>query len=448
MKPLPELIAFLDGLPEPHIVFDLQYRILAANTAYLQQFSPQRSVIGRTCYEVSHNFSVPCDQAGESCPMALSRESGQRERVLHLHHTPHGEAYVNIELAPLPGEDGTPVFFVEKMEPLRVAESRPNVQGLVGRAPAFRQMLELVARVAPSRAAVLLLGESGTGKELVAHALHDASPRAGKSLVAVDCSSLPEALFESELFGHERGAFTGAAGQRGGLVEAASGGTLFLDEVGDIPLPMQVKLLRLLETGTYRRVGSTDLRHADIRVVSATHRDLPAMVAEGRFREDLYYRLCTFPIRLPALRERTEDIALLAAALLERVASPRHLRLSRDALIQLSSLDYPGNVRELRNLLERATLLCDGDTVEGVHIQKAVDTGIWARPARHSPTPLVLQPAASSSVATVASGSSLKSLERDTLRALAAAHTGSRAELAAQLGMSERSLYRKLKALG
>lgn len=448
MKPLPELIAFLDGLPEPHIVFDLQYRILAANTAYRQQFSPQRSVIGRTCYEVSHNFSVPCDQAGESCPMALSRESGQRERVLHLHHTPHGEAYVNIELAPLPGEDGTPVFFVEKMEPLRVAESRPNVQGLVGRAPAFRQMLELVARVAPSRAAVLLLGESGTGKELVAHALHDASPRAGKSLVAVDCSSLPEALFESELFGHERGAFTGAAGQRGGLVEAASGGTLFLDEVGDIPLPMQVKLLRLLETGTYRRVGSTDLRHADIRVVSATHRDLPAMVAEGRFREDLYYRLCTFPIRLPALRERTEDIALLAAALLERVASPRHLRLSRDALIQLSSLDYPGNVRELRNLLERATLLCDGDTVEGVHIQKAVDTGIWARPARHSPTPLVLQPAASSSVATVASGSSLKSLERDTLRALAAAHTGSRAELAAQLGMSERSLYRKLKALG
>lgn len=448
MKPLPELIAFLDGLPEPHIVFDLQYRILAANTAYRQQFSPQRSVIGRTCYEVSHNFSVPCDQAGESCPMALSRESGQRERVLHLHHTPHGEEYVNIELAPLPGEDGTPVFFVEKMEPLRVAESRPNVQGLVGRAPAFRQMLELVARVAPSRAAVLLLGESGTGKELVAHALHDASPRAGKSLVAVDCSSLPEALFESELFGHERGAFTGAAGQRGGLVEAASGGTLFLDEVGDIPLPMQVKLLRLLETGTYRRVGSTDLRHADIRVVSATHRDLPAMVAEGRFREDLYYRLCTFPIRLPALRERTEDIALLAAALLERVASPRHLRLSRDALIQLSLLDYPGNVRELRNLLERATLLCDGDTVEGVHIQKAVDTGIWARPARHSPTPLVLQPAASSSVAAVASGSSLKSLERDTLRALAAAHTGSRAELAAQLGMSERSLYRKLKALG
>jgi DNA-binding NtrC family response regulator len=447
MKPLPQLTAFLDGLPEPHIVFDAQYRILAANKAYRQQFSPQRSVIGRTCYEVSHHFSVPCDQAGESCPLARSRESGQRERVLHLHHTPQGEAYVNIELAPLPGEDGAPAFFVEKMEPLRVAESRPAAQGLVGRAPAFRQMLELVARVAPSRAAVLLLGESGTGKELVAHALHEGSPRAGNPLVAVDCSSLPEALFESELFGHERGAFTGASGPRGGLVEAASGGTLFLDEVGDIPLPMQVKLLRLLETGTYRRVGSTDVRHADIRVVSATHRDLPGMVASGRFREDLYYRLCTFPIRLPALRERREDIALLAPALLERVAAPRQLRLSKEAQARLSALHYPGNVRELRNLLERAALLCDGDVVEGSHVQMAVDTGIWARPvleATEPPEPT--SPDHKLPNVTVA-GSKLKSLERETLRALAAAHTGSRAELAARLGISERSLYRKLKAL-
>ena len=447
MQALPELTAFLDGLPEPHIVFDAQYRILAANTAYRRQFSPQRSVIGRTCYEVSHHFSVPCDQAGESCPLARSRESGQRERVLHLHHTPQGEAYVNIELAPLPGEDGTPAFFVEKMEPLRVAESQPASQGLVGRAPAFRHMLELVARVARSRATVLLLGESGTGKELVAHALHEASPRAGKALVAVDCSSLPEALFESELFGHERGAFTGAAGPRGGLVEAASGGTLFLDEVGDIPLPMQVKLLRLLETGTYRRVGSTDLRHADIRVVSATHRDLPAMVADGRFREDLYYRLCTFPIRLPALRERRDDIALLAPALLERVAAPRRLRLSKEALTRLSALDYPGNVRELRNLLERAALLCDGDVVEGSHVQLAVDTGIWARPARHAPVLYGPSSPAHAAPRTDVAGSPLKSLERDTLRALAAAHTGSRAELAARLGISERSLYRKLKAL-
>jgi transcriptional regulator with PAS, ATPase and Fis domain len=229
LKPLPELTAFLEGLPEPHILFDAQYRILAANAAYRRQYSPDRSVVGRCCYEVSHHFAVPCDQAGESCPLAQSRVSGQRERVLHLHHTAQGEEYVNIELSPLPGPDGEPAFYVEKMEPLRVAQSQPAAQGMIGRSEAFQRMLSLVARVAPSRATVLLLGESGTGKELVARAVHEASPRAGKPLVAVDCSSLPENLFESELFGHERGAFTGASTAKGGLVEAASGGTLFLD---------------------------------------------------------------------------------------------------------------------------------------------------------------------------------------------------------------------------
>jgi transcriptional regulator with GAF, ATPase, and Fis domain len=183
---------------------------------------------------------------------------------------------------------------------------------------------------------VLLLGESVTGKELVAQAVHEASPRAANPLVVVDCASLPESLFESELFGHERGAFTGANTSKPGLVEAASGGTLFLDEVGDIPLPMQVKLLRLLESGTYRRVGSTELRRTDVRVVAATHRDLKAMVAEGRFREDLYYRLSTFPITLPALRDRVEDMPLLAVALLARVAPQRRISLSTGCRTQLS----------------------------------------------------------------------------------------------------------------
>ena len=315
-EPPAELVSFLEGLPDPHILLDDRYRILAANGAYRRQFGAaggtdggaEGGVVGRTCHAVSHHASVPCDQAGESCPLAQARASGQRERVLHVHHTAQGEEYVQIELAPLVGEDGNTGFFVEKMVPLPVAaQPVPSAQGLIGRSPAFQKMLGLVARVAPSRAAVLLLGESGTGKELVAHAVHQGSLRARRALVPVDCSSLPEALFESELFGHEKGAFTGAAQARPGLVEAADGGTLFLDEVGDIPLPLQVKLLRLLETGTYRRVGSTGLRHADLRVVSATHRNLQHMVAAGRFREDLYYRLSTFPIHLPPLRERQGD---------------------------------------------------------------------------------------------------------------------------------------------
>ena len=233
-------------------------------------------------------------------------------------------------------------------------------------------------------------------------------------------------------------------------MEAASGGTLFLDEVGDIPLTMQVKLLRLLETGTYRRVGSTEQRHADIRVVSATHRNLDQMVAQGRFREDLYYRLSTFPIHLPALRERRDDIALLAASLLTRVAPKRKLKLSDAALALLQAQDYPGNVRELRNLLERSALMCDGDSLDATHVEQALRSGrrpTAAAPDRgNSMLPGAAQAVAGAALPVAAPGA-LKSVERAALHEMVKAHPGSRAELARQLGISERSLYRKIKTL-
>jgi DNA-binding NtrC family response regulator len=304
---------------------------------------------------------------------------------------------------------------------------------MVGRAPAFRRMLELMARVAPSDATVMLQGESGTGKELVAKAIHDASRRAERPFVAVDCSGLTETLFESELFGHEKGAFTGASARRIGLVESAAGGTLFLDELGDIPLGMQVKLLRLLETGTFRRVGASDFLKADIRLISATHRNLLAMVADGRFRQDLYYRLNTFPISLPALRERLTDVPLLADALLTRVAPGRGLRLSQAALDSLMSYTYPGNVRELRNVLERASLLCDSTTILPEHLPEEVcASAAGGAVAEHfdasrSPT--------------------LGELQDLALRERLALHHGNRKALAAELGISERTLYRKLRGL-
>ncbi len=469
VQPLPELVAYLEGLPEPHILFDRHYRIVAANAAYRRQFSPRGSVIGRTCYEVSHRFAVPCDQAGESCPLAQSRRSGQRERVLHLHHTPHGEAYVDIELTPLRDAEGREAWYIEKMEPLRVTQGVPGREGLIGRAPAFQAMLGLVARVGPSEASVLLQGETGTGKELVARALHEGSARAQHPLVVVDCASLPETLFESELFGHERGAFTGAHAARAGLVEAASGGTLFLDEVGDIPLPIQVKLLRLLESGTYRRVGSTELRRADVRVVSATHRDLAAMVADGRFREDLYYRLATFPIGLPPLRERPGDLALLVPALLARVAPGRPMELAPGALERLARHAFPGNVRELRNVLERALLLSDGARIEAATIELALQTGMLPVPTpARAPQIAAAPPAGAGDVAAddgmaadgVANGAadrgpigaeptarSLRALEQAALRDALAAHRGNRRELARTLGISLRTLYRKLRTL-
>ena len=330
--PLPELISFLNSLPEPHILFDRQYRVLAANAAYRRNFGENQTFIGRTCYDISHQSNVPCDQAGEICPVQRSIISEQRERVLHLHHTPKGDAYVHIELFPIRDGMGNISFFIEKMEPVSVARGIVDITGLVGRDPIFQRMLDMATRVATSEANVLLLGESGTGKELVANAVHEASCRADKPFVALDCSGISEALFESELFGYERGAFTGATSRHTGLIESASGGTLFLDEVGDIPLAMQVKLLRLLENGTYRRVGSVDLLKSNIRLVSATHRDLFAMVQNGSFRQDLYFRLCTFPIELPPLRKRLSDIPILVKSLIARICPDRNLSISDEPI--------------------------------------------------------------------------------------------------------------------
>ena len=439
---LPELISYLEELVEPHILFDNQDRIIAANAAYRRQFGHKVSVIGRTCYEVSHHFNAPCDQSGEVCPLAQAKLSGHREKVLHLHHTPKGESYVNIELAPILNKNGEQAYFVEKMEELLVNQGSSSKQTIIGRSPVFLQALEMVSRVGPSRASVLLEGESGTGKELFARALHEASPRAKAPLVVVECASLTENLFESELFGHERGAFTGANVSRIGLVESASGGTLFLDELGDIPLTMQVKLLRLLESGTYRRVGSTELRSTDVRIVSATHRDLRSMVANGTFREDLYYRLSTFPIQLPPLRQRVEDIPLLATALLSRVSPQRHMSISETALAYLSTYTFPGNVRELRNIMERAALLSDGTLIERAHVERSISTETKSNsPLRHysqktEVTETSRQP-----------GRSLQEVERDELLRQLEYHQGNRTELARKLGISERTLYRKLRLL-
>lgn len=446
-----ELTSFLEGLPEPHILCDPDYRIVAANQAYRHLYGGEEELTGRTCYEVSHHFDRPCDQAGESCPMARARESGQRERILHLHHTSCGQSYVNIELTPLLNPRGEMTGYIEKMETVQHAHLQPQAQGLIGRSPAFRQMLALVMRIAPTDSAVMLLGETGTGKDLVAQTLHASSQRAAKPFVPVDCSSLTETLFESELFGHERGAFTDAHRAKAGLVETAHEGTLFLDEVGDIPLTMQVKLLRLLENGVYRRVGSTEQRQADVRIISATHRDLPTMVREGRFREDLYHRLCTFPIRLPPLRARADDLPLLADSLLSRLMPKRRIKLTSDALELLGHQPFHGNVRELRNLLERAIVLTDGTQigVEAVEWALQLDRDLLKDPqdgAKKSALSGSHLPMGGTGEGTLRG--SWQRLRVEQLRERLQGWSGTRTELARELGVSERTLYRKLKALG
>ncbi|MGE5490768.1 MAG: sigma-54 interaction domain-containing protein [Actinomycetota bacterium] len=432
---LSELLSFLDGLPEPRIVMDTDFRIVAANQAYVREFGGGQPIRGRTCYEVSHHFTVPCDQAGESCPLKQCLETGLPQRVLHLHHTPRGEEHVDVETVPVRDETGKVAYFVETMRQVRQARGRAAAQGLVGRAPSFMRMLEQVLRVAPADSAVLLLGETGTGKELVARAIHEASHRSSGAFVAVDCAGLSEALFESELFGYEKGAFTGASHRKLGLVEAASGGTLFLDEIGDLPLALQVKLLRLLETATYRRVGGLDTLPADFRLVAATHRDLRAMVEEGTFRQDLYYRVSVFPIRTPALHERAADIPLLAASLLERVDRKPGRSFTSDALEWLTNRRYPGNIRELRNLIERAALMSDHEVISREDLQGVDDESGGER--------LALPAAEGFAVAGVAS---LEELEASYVRWAAKECGGDLPRLAERLGVSVRTLYRKLKA--
>src|SRR5579863_5277945 len=241
--------------------------------------------------------------------------------------------------------------------------------------PKMQAVLELVAQVGPSKASVLLTGESGTGKELIAEAIHLASPRAKAPFVRLHCAALSESLLESELFGHERGAFTGAVSRREGRFKQADGGTLFLDEIAEVPLGVQVKLLRFLQEKTFERVGGNETIKVDTRVIAATHRDLPAEIKKGTFREDLFYRLNVVTIELPPLRERRGDIAALSSFFLRRYAAENGKAIdtfSDDTLRALLEYHWPGNVRELENVVERAVVLCEGPSIEKRHLPPAV----------------------------------------------------------------------------
>lgn len=306
--------------------------------------------------------------------------------------------------------------------------------GLVGRSPAIRAVVESIARVAPTDASVLILGETGTGKELVARAVHRTSGRANGPFVAVNCAGLAEGILESELFGHVRGAFTGAMRDRVGLFETASGGSILLDEIGDMSLTLQQRLLRVLQEREVVRVGASRATPVDVRVIASTHRDLGTLVQEGRFREDLLYRLNVFPIAIPPLRERREDIPLLVAHALdrlrERVPQAQRLMCSAFAIRVLRAYAWPGNVRELFGALELAAIHAGFSRIETQHLPTAVRD---AAAARH--TPRYRAPG-------------LEDAERSAIVA-ALEHSGGTVSRAAELlGMGRTTLWRKLKAYG
>jgi len=332
----------------------------------------------------------------------------------------------------------------------RRSQGEPAVRDIVGASPRMQRIFRLVSKVAATDSAVLLIGESGTGKELVARSIHLQSRRAQGPFVPVHLGAIPETLIESELFGHVRGAFTGATGERRGLIEEADGGTLFLDEVGDMPATAQVKLLRTLEGSEVRRLGDNETRVVDVRVVAATHRNLMAEVEAGRFRQDLFYRLNVVTIDLPPLRARREDVGLLASYFLERVGARegrRDLRFDREAEDLLERYDYPGNVRELEHAVEHAVAVSEGSVIHAADLPASV------RSPRLLPRPQETAAGTADAPATAAGTAerdtwSLAEVEREHIERVLARHDGNASAAARQLGISRTTLWRKLRAYG
>jgi Nif-specific regulatory protein len=313
-------------------------------------------------------------------------------------------------------------------------KERYDFSSIIGTSGPVRQMYEQMAQVAATNTTVLIRGESGTGKELIAHAIHYNSPRANKPFVKVSCAALPDSLIESELFGYEKGAFTGAEQRKKGRFELAEGGTLFLDEIGDINLSTQVKLLRVLQEREFERLGSTETIKVNVRLLAATNKDMERAIAAGTFREDLYYRLNVFTIFVPPLRERKADLLLLVDHFLEKFSREHHKnikRISTPAIDMLMSYHWPGNVRELENTLERAVLMCDGQVVHGHHLPPSLQTA-----------------EASGTVTRVSLADAVAGFEKDLIQDALKTTRGNRAKAARLLDTTERVLNYKVKKYG
>ena len=446
-----------DEAPIGYVQERLDTRLIHANRAAM-------SILGIKPQEVAETFgkSLVPETADAQSRLRGVLESFERgnesSAVLELRRKDNGEpVWIQWWSKPAPGGQYTRTMFVDITERVLLEQEQVrlkaqnaylwdeirsvhNLGELIGSSRAIRHVMQQIQLVAPTGAAVLVTGESGTGKELVARAIHERSPRKGRALITVNCGAIPENLFESEFFGHVRGAFTGALKDKLGRFELADGGTLFLDEISETPLAMQVKLLRVLQEQELERVGDTRRRKIDIRIVAATNRDLKQAVDAGHFRQDLYYRLSVFPIELPPLRERCDDILPLAAHFVTQTARRMNRpaqRLTQTAMDQLTSYTWPGNVRELQNAVERAVILAQGGALQ-------FD---WLKGANPLPT-AAAAPAAPLAVLTNAE---LKQRERQNLMAALAQTRGKifgPTGTAALLGMKPTTVTSRLKALG
>lgn len=438
------LQSIIDASDNGFVVIDKNYNIVAANKSYCAAYGiDSEAVIGRKCHEVSHHSDVPCHLNGEDCPHKRVFETKAPHQVLHIHYDHQNEEeHVRIKGSPVYGTDGD-LFLGEAIFPIAKSDDLGcDKQRMLGTSPSFLACIEEMSGAAKSDVPILLNGESGVGKELAAKFIHNKSERRAHPFISIDCASITEGIFESELFGHERGAFTGCVGRRHGLIESAENGTLFMDEIGEIPLALQGRLLRALDTGYYRRLGGREDLHVDVRIICATHDNLRQMVEQGTFRADLYYRIAGISITIPPLRERRPDIAPLVKAMLEKTRTPDGSagRITIEAMELLQNYDYPGNIRELHNILQKALAISTSGLITPDLI-KLNDFAIV-----HNNTVLHKNNGGNEvRLTSPSTNRSLTDVEATHIESLLHQHNGHRAKVAEELRISERTLYRKLK---
>lgn len=430
----PTCEAIIDLFPDPFVVIDRNFQIVSANQKYKDHYQiGHEDIVGKYCYQISHRIDHPCSQNGEHCPLEQVVETGQTTSVMHIHCTHGHEEHVQISAAPIHDNLGNVLYMGETIQPIPSQTDEDQI--LIGRSNSLLRLISILYRVAPTQSTVLILGESGVGKDCAAHYIHHHSDRNLDPFVVVDCGSLGESLIESELFGYEKGAFTGADRRKTGLFESANHGTLFIDEIGELPLQLQTKLLRVLETGTIRRIGGTEYIKVDVRIIAATNRDPQKMVQNKEFRQDLYYRLSAFPVTIPPLRERLEDIPELAEYFLKQMDDGEsQLPLSPEVIEKLLKYNYPGNVRELRNLIERALILAAGSSIMPEFVVYDEDH-ISTTPTFMAQTDVIDE------ARVIRSTRLTRQQVLDTLKQC----NGHRAKAARMLGVSERTIYRHIK---
>ncbi len=409
----------------PFVIIDASLTIVGLNKAWEKRHTVcKEELIGKAC-----------------CQNAPNCRHGELFKKL--------EPYISTEIVneklqqtvkgyPLLDHNGT-VFLGESIVQSHARLGPGTSSKMIGSSAIFSQFQNKLLKAAKTQAPIFLAGETGTGKEVAAEFIHKHSKLADQDLVVVDCTVLTEALFESELFGHEKGAFTGATGVKKGLFEIADKSTLFLDEIGELPLSQQPKLLRALETGQFRRVGSNKALQSNVRIICATHRNLVEMVKAGEFREDLFYRLSVFPVQIPSLRERLKDIPALTDYFLKQFGrrDEQEYSISKEALIKLLQHQWPGNIRELRNCLQLACSLCDNQHIEEGDISYMQSINML------EPEPYMMK-----SQEAPIKVNPLQQMERDVIQTLLQKHQGNRKLIAAEMDVSERTLYRKLKRFG